>query len=156
MNAYLLSAWRSVFTVREGSIPTELRAALNTGNTITTRLWVALFSLMLATQLALDQPSLFSNVSIKMFFLVVPSTWWSVGLYVSGGLMLWRVFARVPRPWAAWLSNGINVGVWGSILIIRISSIGPYAVTSSSTIVLIMAIWCLLRTEATARDAETA
>lgn len=150
-----MKSWHSLFDFRDRT-PTEVRAALNIGNTITTRLWVSLFSLMLALQLALDQPSLFSHVSIKMFFLYVPSTWWAAALAIAGFSMLWRVFARVPRPWAAWASNGFTVGVWGSILMIRVSAIGPNAVTSSSTVVLIMAMWCLLRTEATERDVETA
>jgi hypothetical protein len=130
--------------------------ALSVGTTLTTRLWVSLFSLSLALQLGLGQPSLFSHAGMQMFFSLVPVYVWGASMTVSGGLMLWRTFANNSIAWIAWFSNGFAAFLWVSIVLIRFVLIGYQSLASSSTIVALMAGWLLLRTEATIRDKETA
>lgn len=130
--------------------------ALSVGTTLTTRLWVGLFSLTLGAQVCLDQPSLYSHTSIQTFFAVLPAHWWG-GLLLAGGvLMLWRTVAPGSRPWVAWTSNSLAFGLWSSLVLLRAVSLGYGSLASSSTVVALMAGWLLLRTEATSRDRETA
>lgn len=134
----------------------DIRTALNVGTTLTTRLWIALHSLVLGTQLLVDQPSMFSNQGFQIFFRIVSSEWWAAVLIGSGVVMLWRTVSGRPRPVWAWISNFLAVGVWSTIVVMRVMVVGPYGVLSSSTVVMIMAVWCNIRTEATKRDKETA
>lgn len=162
MSAYLRVA-RAYLRFRLGCLfdfhdrtSTRLGDALSVGTTLTTRLWVSLFSIVLSAQIALQQPSMFSHVGLQTFFVVVPAEAWATGLAVSGFLMLWRAVARSPKPWVAWLSNGLSFGLWSSIVLVRFVLIGAPSFASSSTVVALMSAWLLLRTEATARDQETA
>ena len=134
----------------------DIRAALNVGTTLTTRLWIALHSIVLGLQLSVGQPSMFSNEGFQIFFKVVPVEWWAWALLVSGLTMFWRTVSYRPRPLWAWISNSLAVGLWSTIVIMRVWVVGPYGFLSSSTVVLIMAVWCNIRTEATKRDKETA
>lgn len=135
---------------------TNVGDALSVGTTLTTRLWVSLFSLSLAVQIGMSQPSLFSHVGMATFFALVPATWWGLALTLSGSLMLWRTVARRPRPWLAWVSNCLAFGLWSSIVLIRFVLIGSASLASTATIIALMSAWLVMRTEATIRDQETA
>lgn len=137
-------------------ISTNVGEALSVGTTLTTRLWVALFSLSLAGQIGMSQPSLFSHVGLATFFALVPATWWGVAMTVSGSLMLWRTVSRKPVAWVAWMSNCLAFGLWGSIVMIRFILIGSESLASSATVIALMSAWLVMRTEATVRDQETA
>lgn len=135
---------------------THIGDALSVGTTLTTRLWVGLFSITLGAQVCLDQPSLYSHTSIQTFFSLLPAHWWG-GLLLAGGLlMLWRTAAPGSRPWVAWVSNSLAFGLWSSLVLLRAINLGYGSLASSSTVIALMAGWLLLRTEATTRDRETA
>ena len=137
-------------------VPTDLRAALNVGNTLVTRLWLSFFSLSLGTQLWMDQPSIFSHPNYKVYESTYPMTFWVAILICSGLMMGWRVFAKMPRPVWGWISNTATFFTWLLVVISRIAVIGWDSVGGWPTFVLIMAAWVLVRTEATRRDGETA
>jgi hypothetical protein len=155
MNTTLLRLRDCLFNFHD-RMSTNVGDALSVGTTLTTRLWVGLFSLSLATQIGFSQPSLFSHVGLATFFALVPATWWGLALTASGLLMLWRTVARKPRPWIAWISNCLAFGLWSSIVLIRFVLIGSASLASTATIIALMSGWLVLRTEATARDKETA
>ena len=137
-------------------ISDDIRIALNVGTTLTTRLWVSLFSFVLATQLSFDQPSLFSYAAYSALMDTVPAPWWVGALYISSGLMAWRVLAPVSRPHWGWASNLFTTCTWSLLVLSRVALIGYSAVIGFPTVVLIMSIWLTIRTEATNRDQETA
>lgn len=130
--------------------------ALSVGTTLTTRLWVSMFSLTLGAQVCLRQSSLYSHTGIDTFFDIVPAQWWGGSLLAAGALMLWRTAAPGSRPWFGWLSNSLTFGLWSSLVTLRLISIGFESLASSSTVIALMSGWLLLRTEATTRDRETA
>lgn len=135
---------------------THIGDALSVGTTLTTRLWVSLFSIVLAAQIAYGQPSMFSHVGLQTFFMLVPATAWAYALGFSGVVMLWRTVSGHSRPWVAWMSNSLTFSLWSSIVLMRFVLIGAPSLASSSTVVALMSAWLLLRTEATVRDTETA
>ena len=137
-------------------VPLDLRTALNVGNTLVTRLWLALLSLSLGAQLATGQPSIFSHPNYRVFDDTYPMWLWSLGLVSAGLLMMWRVLTKVPRPLFGWTSNVLTLFVWVMVVVSRIAVMGWSSVGGWPTVVMIMAAWVLVRTEATRRDGETA
>ena len=135
---------------------THIGDALSVGTTLTTRLWVGLLSVTLGVQVCLDQPSLYSHTSIHSYFHLIPAHLWGATLTLAGALMLWRTVAPGSRPWVAWVSNSLTFGLWSSLVLLRIASLGYTSLASSSTVIALMAGWLLMRTEATTRDRETA
>lgn len=130
--------------------------ALSVGTTLTTRLWVGLFSLTLGAQICFQDPTRYAHTGVQTFFSVLPAHWWGGSLLAAGLVMLWRTVAPGSRPWVAWLSNSLAFGLWSSLVTLRMLTIGYESLASSSTVIALMSGWLLMRTEATDRDRETA
>lgn len=149
--------WSALFSLDTGSrISEDIRQALNLGTTLTTRLWVSMFSMILGFQLLTGQPSLFSYAGYKAMTDTIPLHWWGGMFLVCGALMAWRIFTRKSRPIYGWISNILTCVAWTLLVVSRIWYIGFSAVISTSTVVCIMCAWLVVRTEATERDIKTA
>lgn len=134
----------------------NLRTALNIGNTLSTRFWLALMSVIYGAGFILDAPSWMSHPSFDHLNDVLPTWAWGVGLIAVGSLCMWRAVSMVSRPWYSWMTNFLMVSIWCTMTIVRWYGMGSISLLSTNTVVLIMAVWCLMRTEATYRDKATA
>lgn len=130
----------------------DFRGALNAGTTLTTRFWISLFSICLGLQLVFSPAS----PGYVALFITVPIVYWSIALISSGTMMMWRVLAGKPRPVIAWISNSFTCFVWTMVVLSKFFALGAGSLVSSSTVIMLMSAWVLLRTEATHRDGETA
>lgn len=139
---------RPDLTLRGGD---DIRQALNFGTTLTTRLWLSLFSLGAAAQVILQSEAM----QAKFFLWEVPSYGWASALLVAGVLMLWRVVSPKSRPVWGWLSNGLTTTVWGFVMWSKMVEDGPQGLLGYYTFVWLMAAWVFIRTGATRRDMET-
>ena len=139
---------RPDLTLRSGD---DIRQALNFGTTLTTRLWLSLFSLAAAAQiLTQTQP-----MKAKLLVWSVPDYGWASALGAAGVLMLWRTISPKSRPAWGWVSNGLMTSVWGLVMWSKVMGDGPEALLGYYTFVWLMAAWVFIRTGATRRDMET-
>ena len=129
----------------------DLRQALNFGTTMTTRFWIALFSLVTGAQLLVGRGSVLHESTLAG----ITTQYWAVALLTSGSIMLWRAVAHDRRRLWGWISNGLAVVVWAAIVSSRVIAVGASGLLGTATIVLLMAAWCHVRTEATSTDRET-
>lgn len=129
----------------------DLRQALNFGTTMTTRLWVALFSLVTGAQLLVGYGSVLHEATLAG----ITTQYWAAALLTSGALMMWRVVSPRGRQWWGWISNGFAVLVWAAIVSSRVVAVGVSGLLGTATVILLMAAWCHVRTEATSTDRET-
>lgn len=141
----------NLFRCDSTSASHDLRQALNFGTTMTTRFWIALFSLTTGAQIFAGRGSVLHDSTIGGLAL----QYWAVALLVAGGLMLWRAISPKRRQLWGWISNGANLLVWAAIVISRVIAEGASGVLGTSTVILIMTAWCHIRTEATLTDRET-
>lgn len=129
----------------------DLRQALNFGTTMTTRFWIALFSLTTGAQILVGYGSVLHESTIGG----LSARTWGHALLAAGALMLWRALTSKSRQWWGWISNGANLIVWTSIVVSRVMSTGVSGLLGTATVIMLMAAWCHVRTEATPTDRET-
>lgn len=134
----------------------DLRAALSYGTTLVLRFFMALFSLSLGATIWIGESSLMAPVGRSVFFREMPNEVWVVALMLCGGLMMWRVLMRMPRPLWAWASNLLTCTVWSTIMAGRIEVMGIRGLLGNAFIIWLISAVIVLRTEATVRDQETA
>lgn len=132
------------------------RDALLLGTTLTTRIWLSLAALVHGLGFFFQQGSWLQHPSYQTLLKVVSYNYWGAAFCVAGALGLWRVFSPASKPRCGWLINGAVVTLWLFQMGIRIWGLGAISLLSVHTVLLIMAAWCFIRTEATYRDTETA
>ena len=132
------------------------RTALNVGTTLTTRFWLSLAALLHGAGFLLQQTSWLSHPSYKALLTVVSYNYWGAAFIFVGFVGMWRVISPKSKPYCAWAVNSITCLLWMFQMGIRVWGIGYMSVLSVHMVLLIMAAWCLVRTEATLRDRETA
>jgi hypothetical protein len=132
------------------------RAALSVGTTLTTRIWVSAASLLHGLGFFLWHGSWLECQSYGPLLKVMPYNYWGLAFITAGVLGFWRVFSPRSNPVCAWIINSYIVTLWLFQMGIRLWGLGPFSVLSVHTVLLIMAAWCFVRTEATKRDTETA
>lgn len=138
-------------------IGADLWHALTTGTTLKIRLVLALYSLMYGFQIVMglvgapqplvDKWAIFTTLSPPI---------WAGALIGGGGLMLWRVFSTHSTPWLGWVSNVFAFLTWFMIVLSYVVADGWRGLIGTYVVALLMATFCVLRTEATHRDRETA
>lgn len=138
-------------------IGAELWHALSTGNTLKIRLVLSLYSLLYGLQIVLGLDGAQVPIVDKWaIFTTLPAPVWA-GVLVGGGtLMLWRVFSTQSIPWLAWGSNVFAFLTWFMIVLSYVVVNGWRGLIGTYVVALLMATFCVLRTEATSRDRETA
>lgn len=134
----------------------DIKSALLYGTTLTSRFWLGLAGLMYGLGLFAQQKSWLAHPNFRSLLEIAPLPVWAAAFTVIGIFGIWRALARHSAPYWAWTINTLVVIVWGTAVCIRLWGIGPVSLLSVQTVFLLMALWCQLRTEATARDKETA
>lgn len=137
-------------------ISDDFRAALNVGTTLTTRVWLGLAMMLYGFGFFLNQENWLLSPSFKALNNVIPLQYWGVAYILAGLLGLWRTMSAKSHPLCGWFVNTYIFVVWFVSCIVRFWGIGPFSLLSLHTAFLFMAAWCLVRTEATVRDTETA
>lgn len=133
----------------------NLSRALNEGTTLVPRFFLSLATLFQAAGYLTHSPSWLGAKVYVGLNAVVPLHYWGAVYALAGVLGLWRCLAPTARPGLAWITNILVMLVWSTGLVTRLM-IGPKTVLSVYTAVTLMALWCLLRTEATLRDTRSA
>lgn len=124
-------------------MPTNnLRRALNYGPTAAARFFVGLASTLQALRLFLGHVNWVSP-EIAHF--------WGVCYALVAILLFWRLIDDHPNPMCGWVANIFVCLVWLAGLVLRAKLDASSLLTPYSTVTL-MAVWCLLRTEATPLD----
>lgn len=137
----------------------DIRAALNIGTTLTTRFWLALILLLYGAGFFVNQASFLVSPAFRALNDSVTLEWWGLVYGTAGALGMWRVVARSSKPVCAWLVNGAIFFLCLGTVMLRIwngGNISTPSLLSTHTGLMLMAGWCLVRTEATPRDTETA
>lgn len=138
-------------------IGADLWRALSTGSTLPVRLILALTSIVTGLQILLGlfgRPLPLADKWVMFATLSAPI--WVAALLGSGALMLWRVLSTRPVAWLAWTSNVFAFMTWFMICLSYAVAESWRGLIGTYTIALLMAMFCVLRTEATNRDRETA
>lgn len=148
--------WAYFDSRRDDRISDNWRIALNFGTTLPLRFFLALHSLVLGGQIEMGDHGMFTHAAYQTFFGAYSYHIWSWLLITSGLLMLWRVFSPNGHFLAGLASNGLASAIWGAVVLSRLFVVGPLGILSSSTVVWLMALLCLVRSGATRRDVETA
>jgi hypothetical protein len=139
----------------EEALPDNLRRAMTEGTTLTTRFFLSLAAVFQGLGYFFSATGWWSSPIYQWFNSFVPLPVWGA-LYLGVGMLgLWRAGARWSRPKLAWAINIITMLVWSSGLLQRLW-LGPESLFSAHSALTLMALWCLLRTEATDRDSRTA
>lgn len=140
-------------------ISDDIRIALNYGTTLTTRFWLSLIMIAYGGGFYLNEASWLASPSFADLTAVVTLRWWAIGFLITGSLGMWRVWAPTPLPLCAWVINTAVFAIWFSVVLLRIWDGGRWnysSLASTYSILTLAAAWCLIRTEATYRDTETA
>ncbi len=133
-----------------------LRTALNVGQTLSTRFWLSLAALAQGGAFMLQSPSWLSHPSFAALNEILPLFYWGSAFVGIGLLGMWRVLSPKPRPRVAWAVNTLMTNLWSVTVMIRFFGTGPISLCSIYTVCALMAMWCLVRTEATHRDTQSA
>jgi hypothetical protein len=131
----------------------ELWHAITTGTTLKIRFILALQSLLFGASLMLRPMPAPTRWAL---FTTLPAWAWSAMLWASGSLMLWRVLSTRSVPWLAWTSNVFALFTWFIICLSYAAFEGWRGLVGTHILALLMAVFCVLRTEATRSDLETA
>jgi len=138
-------------------IGADLWYAISSGTTLKIRFALSLMSILTGMQILMG---IFGHalpwVERWAMFATLSAPVWSAVLLASGGLMLWRTLSTESRPCLAWFSNVLALVTWFMICVSYVAAAGWRGLVSTYSVVLLMAIFCVLRTEATRRDTETA
>lgn len=133
----------------------DIRFALNSGNNLLTRFWLSLGSLLSGVGLFAGSGSWLVGPAYAALAQLFPPVIWATMFTTVGVLGIWRVLSPRSLPWCAWAVNVATVFVWTSVVVARLGG-GASTLGSLHTMMALMALWCLARTEATARDTRTA
>lgn len=123
----------------------DLRRALNYGPTVAVRFFIVLASGFQALRMWIGAVE-WAEPPV--------TTLWGLAYFTVAFFGLWRLVDTRPRPLCGWVTNSLACAVWGAGLVACAMLDLSLALTPYSTVV-IMAMWCLLRTEATSNDTGT-
>lgn len=141
----------------DGIIPKDtLRTALNQGQTLSTRFWLSLAAMAQGGAFLFQNPLWLSHPSFVSLNEIFPLPYWGSAFFVIGLLGLWRVLSNKSRPNVAWVVNLLMTNLWSSAVVVRYIGTGPLSLCSVYSVCALMAAWCLIRTEATHRDTQSA
>lgn len=132
-------------------MPTNnLRRALNYGPTVAVRFFVAFAALLQALRFLLAHAGWLTPPDGTLASRY-PLSVWGAAFATAGALGLWRTISHSPNPRWGWVANTATTLVWTAGLAAR-ARIDPSTLMSAYTVIALMAVWCLLRTEATPLD----
>lgn len=134
-------------------IGADLWHAITQGTTLKVRFILALQSLIFGASLLVRPMPAPTRWAL---FATLPVYAWSAMLWLSGAVMLWRVLSVKPLPWLAWVSNVFTLFTWFIICLSYTAFEGWRGLVGTHILALLMAVFCVLRTEATRSDLETA
>lgn len=132
-----------------------LRRAFREGTTLPTRLFLSVAGILQGAGYLVRAPNWLSAPVYQTYNAIFTIDMWGAVYLTAGGLGLWRVFSPRSRPGFAWAVNLFVCLVWTTGLAARLL-MGGTSLLSIYSAVTMMAFWCLLRTEATVRDTNTA
>ena len=133
----------------------DIRFVLNQGNNLMTRFWLSLGSLLSGLGIFAGSASWLTGPAYAALAQLFPPFIWATMFTAVGALGFWRVLSSDSKPWCAWAVNVATAFVWTAVVAARLSG-GASTLGSLHTLMAMMALWCLARTEATARDTRTA
>lgn len=134
----------------------DLIAALKLGTTRPIAFALGLMSIMQALNFWTQTDSWLSHASFIALLQVFDLNTWA-GLYaISGIVIIWRVMDDTSKPKVAWCVNILTSLIWLMPVFLKIVFISWHSVLSTSTVIALLAIWVLYRTEATVRDSKVA
>lgn len=133
----------------------DIRFVLNQGNNLMTRFWLSLGSLLSGLGIFAGSGSWLTGPAYAALAQLFPPFIWATMFTTVGALGFWRVLSPTSKPWCAWTTNVATAFVWTAVVAARLSG-GASTLGSLHTLMAMMALWCLARTEATARDTRTA
>lgn len=133
----------------------DIRFALNQGNNLMTRFWLSVGSLLSGIGLFAGAQTWLVGPAYAALAQLFPPVIWASMFTTVGTLGMWRVLSPKSKPWCAWLTNVMTAFVWTAVVAARLGG-GASTLGSLHTMMALMALWCLARTEATARDTRTA
>lgn len=137
----------------------DIRSALNVGTTLTTRFWLAMAMTLHGAGFFFNQGSWLMSPSFQAMNKVIPLETWGTFYLTAGALGMWRALSPRSLPLMGWIVNSLIFSVWLTTMMVRTwngGNVNVYSLLSFYTAFLMMAGWCLIRTEATYRDTETA
>ncbi|ATS92345.1 hypothetical protein DLP05_030 [Stenotrophomonas phage vB_SmaS_DLP_5] len=137
-------------------ITDDFASALKKGTTLPTRFWLSLSMMLYSAGFFLNQGTWLLSPTFQQMTQLAKVEYWGALYGVAGVLGMWRAISPVSRPFWAWVVNTLIFLVWVLSEIVRVWGLGWESLFSTHTGFLLMAGWCLLRTEATERDTETA
>lgn len=133
----------------------DIRFVLNQGNNLMTRFWLSIGSLLSGLGLLAGAQTWLVGPAYAALAQLYPPPVWATMLTTVGAAGMWRVLSPTSKPWCAWTINVATAFVWSAVVAARLSG-GASTLGSLHTMMALMALWCLARTEATARDTRTA
>lgn len=133
----------------------DIHFALNSGNTLTTRFWLSLGGLLSGLGIFAGSASWLTGPAYAALAELFPPVIWGSMFTLVGAAGLWRTLSPKSKPWCAWVVNASTAFVWSAVVVARLGG-GVSTLGSLHTMMALMALWCLTRTEATARDTRTA
>lgn len=130
----------------------EFIRAFKSGSTRPTSFFLAVASLVQATQFLLADMPMMATRQVALSYVAHPSVWGALHV-LAAMLILWRLVDTVRRPVAAWVVNAMVFWVWVCTYISPAVAFSDVRNLVSIAVVLpAMAAWVLVRTEATIRD----
>ena len=133
----------------------ELRMSLNYGSTMSLRFFLALAALMQSAGYVFGASAWSGHPLHSAAVEIFPVVVWGIAYGVVGALGMWRVLDPRSHPRCAWFVNTLTCFVWMTGLVAR-ARIGPETLLSTYSVVALISVVCLLRTEATHRDTRLA
>ncbi len=133
----------------------DLRGALHHGNTIIARAFLSWCAIFQGAGYFLCSPSQLTAPTFNALDDVVPIQVWGVGYLAIGVFGWWRVRSRTSRLGWAWAVNVSTFAIWTWGGLVRVVN-APTSLLSPYPLIFVLSLWCLMRTEATRRDVESA
>lgn len=120
----------------------DLRRALNYGPTAAARFFLALTASLQAVHIYIGH---------VMWVDVPLSALWGMLFTTAAIFAFWRLIDPRPNPVFGWLTNTLMCLVWSAGVVLR-AKVDPATLLTPYTTMALIALWVLLRTEATSLD----
>jgi hypothetical protein len=130
----------------------EFIRAFKSGSTRPSMAFLALASLVQASQFLLASSPMMASRKVALSYVADPN-FWAYAHIVVAMLVIWRMADLRSRPFAAWVVNGLMLWVWSLTYVSPALAFEDMRNLLSVVLVMpVMAAWVLIRTESTSRD----